>query len=131
MSSPSTQQPDRHQVLTRIGELAVALDGFPVQALEALVIDCLDPTDTERAAQARMALLVDRVLNQWIAKLGDDIAQMPPSTLAVLRAISQRTHAARDALVELRSLLGHIAGASGVSGARAGAGPAAAARPSA
>ena len=128
MSSPSTQQPARHQVLTRIGELAVALDGFPVQALEALVIDCPDPTDTERAAQARMALLVDRVLNQWIAKLGDDIAQMPPPTLAVLRAISQRTHAARDALVEVRSLLGRIAGPSG---ARAGAGPAAAARPSA
>ena len=128
MSSPSTQQPARHQVLTRIGELAVALDGFPVQALEALVIDCLDPTDAERAAQARMALLVDRVLNQWIAKLGDDIAQMPPPTLAVLRAISQRTHAARDALVELRSLFERISGANG---ARAGAGPAAAARPSA
>ena len=121
MSSPSTQQPARHQVLTRIGELAVALDGFPVQALEALVIDCLDPTDAERAAQARMALLVDRVLNQWIAKLGHDIAQMPPSTMNVLRAISQRTHATRDALVEVRSLLNSIARADGVAApARAG-----------
>ena len=132
MSITLKQPPARCQVATRIKELAVALDGFPMQALEALVINCLEPNDAERAAQARMALLVDRVLDQWIAKLGHDIAQMPPSTMDVLRAISQRTHATRDALVEVRSLLNSIARADGVAApARAGLGPAAAARPSA
>lgn len=115
MSTTLKQAPARLQVATRIEELAVALDGFPVQAL---VINCLEPTDAERAAQARMALLVDRVLNQWIAKLGHDIAQLPPSTLDVFRAISQRAHAARDALVEVRLLLDRIAGAEGAAVAR-------------
>ena len=115
MSTTLKQAPARLQVATRIEELAVALDGFPVQAL---VINCLEPTDAERAAPARMALLVDRVLNQWIAKLGHDIAQLPPSALDVFRAISQRAHAARDALVEVRLLLDRIAGAEGAAVAR-------------
>ena len=118
MSTTLKQPPARHQVASRIKALAAPLDGFPLQALEALVINCVEPTDAERAAQARMALLVDRVLNQRIARLGHDIAQMPPSTLDVFRAISQRSHAARDALVEVRSLLDRIAGAEGDAAAR-------------
>lgn len=121
MSTPLKQAPARHQVATLIGELAVALEGFPVQALQALVINCLEPTDAERAAQARMAVLVDRVLNQWIAKLGHDIAQLAPSTMDVFRAISQRSHAALDALVEVRLLLDRIAGAEAAAAARSAA----------
>ena len=132
MSTTSTQHLARQRVAARIGELADALDGFPVRALESLVMDCPEATEAEGAAQARMALLVDRVLDQWIVKLGHDIAEMPPSTLDVLSAISQRTHATRDALVELRSLLDHTARADGVAArARTGPGPAVAARPSA
>ena len=90
----------------RLGELACALDGFPVQAL---MTDCLEPDAAQGAGQTCTTLLVDRVLNQWIARLGQDIEQQPPSTLDVIRAISQRTHATREALIEVRWLFSRLA----------------------
>lgn len=103
------EQTPSQQLTARLGELAGVLDGFPVRALMA---DCLDPTPTAPAAPAAggsATLLVDRVLNQWIHRLGQDIEQLPPSTMDVLRAISQRTHATRDALIEVRRLFDRLA----------------------
>ena len=96
----------RQQLTNRIGELAGALDGFPVQAL---LTDCLQPPDAHGAGQTCKTLLIDRVLNQWIDRLGHDIEQLPPTTIDVLKAISQRTHATRDALIEVRRLFDHLA----------------------
>lgn len=98
----------QQQLTARLGELACALEGFPVQALMA---DCLDGTPPEPAARNHANLLVDRVLHQWIHRLGQDIDQLPPSTMAVLQAIAQRTHAARDALIEVRRLFDRLAAA--------------------
>jgi uncharacterized protein (DUF2126 family) len=106
MSSTAIQQLPRQRISTRIGELCDALDGFPV---EALITDCLGTNGAGPAAQARMATLVDRVLDQWIARLGHDIDQMSPSTQDALKAIAQRTRATRDALVEVRSLFDRLA----------------------
>lgn len=96
----------RQQLTNRIGELAGALDGFPVQAL---MTDCLLPPDPQGTGPTCRALLIDRVLNQWIDRLGQDIEQLPPPTMDVLKAISQRTHATRDALIEVRRLFDRLA----------------------
>jgi hypothetical protein len=105
------EQSPQQQMTNRLDALANALDGFPVQALLA---DCLDsaaaaPANTDRKnPKDHTALLVDRVLNRWIERLGQDIEQLPPSTLEVLRAISQRTHATREALIEVRALFDRL-----------------------
>ena len=96
----------RQQLTNRIGELAGVLDGFPVQAL---MTDCLQPPDAPGAGQTCRTLLIDRVLHQWIDRLGQDIEQLPPPTMDVLKAISQRTHATRDALIEVRCLFDRLA----------------------
>ena len=108
MNTIAKQQPApaRRRIAVRIGELADALDGFPV---EALITDCLGTADAELVAQAGMVTLIDRLLDQWIARLGHDIDQMPPLTWGVLSAISQRTHATRDALVEVQLLFDRLA----------------------
>jgi hypothetical protein len=106
MNPISQDRSPRQQMTERLGELACALDGFPV---EALMTDCLEPAAAQHAGQVRTTLLVDRVLNQWIARLEQDIEQLPPSTLDVIRAISQRTHATREALIEVRRLFARLA----------------------
>ena len=122
MTPIAHEQTPRQQLTVRLGELAGALDGFPVQALMA---DCLDASPPEPAARDHSNLLVDRVLNQWIHRLGQDIDQLPPSTMAVLQAISQRTHATRDALIEVRRLFDRLAAACDVAAvAPAGTSPA-------
>ena len=95
----------RQQLTNRIGDLAGALDGFPIQAL---MTDCLQPPDAQRAGQTCKTLLIDRVLNQWIHRLGQDIEQLPPTTIEVIKAISQRTHATREALIEVRHLIDRL-----------------------
>ena len=108
MTSTALEQTPRQQLTARLDELAGALDGFPIQALMA---DCLDAPPAAPAARGHASLLVDRVLNQWIQRLGQDIEQLPPTTMAVLQAIAQRTHATRDALIEVRRLFDRIADA--------------------
>ena len=101
---PSPQQ----QMTDRLDALASALEGFPVRALLA---DCLDTAAAAPAGTGHTGhstLLVDRVLNRWIDRLGQDIDQLPPSTMAVLQAISQRTHATREALIEVRALFDRL-----------------------
>lgn len=121
MTLIANEQTPRQQLTARLDELACALEGFPIQALMA---DCLDATPPEPAARNHANLLVDRVLNQWIHRLGQDIDQMPPSTMAVLQAIAQRTHAARDALIEVRRLFDRLAAACDTAaGAPAGTSP--------
>jgi len=70
--------------------------------------DCLQPSDAPSAGQTRQTLLIDRVLNHWIRQLGQDIEQLPPVTMDVLQAISQRTHATREALIEVRRLFARL-----------------------
>lgn len=116
------EQTPQQQLTARLGELACALDGFPVRDLMA---DCLDTTPPEPAAKNPAYLLVDRVLNQWIHRLGQDIDQLPPSTMAVTQAIAQRTHATRDALIEVRGLFDRlVAGCDTAAVAPAGTAPA-------
>ncbi len=102
------EQTPRQQLTARLDELAGALDGFPVQALMA---DCLDPAAAVPAPSAAASKLVDRVLDQWICRLGQDIDQLPPTTMDVLVAIGQRTQTTRLALIEVRRLFDRLADA--------------------
>ena len=118
MQTLAYEQSPQQQMTDRLDALANALDGFPVQALLA---DCLETAAAAPAGKDHTALLVDRVLNRWIDRLGQDIEQLPPSTLEVLRAISQRTHATREALIEVRALFDRLVSPAAAGVAKAGA----------
>lgn len=127
MQTLAHEQSPQQQMTDRLDALATELDGFPVQALLA---DCLEATAAAPAGTDvtdhtdhtdHTALLVDGVLNRWIDRLGHDIEQLPPSTMEVLRAISQRTHATREALIEVRALFDRLVSPAAAGVAKVGA----------
>ena len=81
------------------------LDGYPIRALMSHLINSLECDAHERA---RVEALVSHVIGVWIATISHDIEHFPRADTTTLVTIKGRLGLTRDALIDLRRLIGQL-----------------------